>query len=118
MLEIKRSEGVTTEVNVKNPLNADDKAHKWGIHPGFKTKGTHQKFKTVVSGAQRKDWCSPNKWYKISTKEDVSVNLFIVLNPLHSAIYNWIKHKEVKPQITLRTLNIDLFNVFRLVELQ
>ena len=35
MLAVKRSAGVAAEVNLRNPLYADNKAGKQGIHPGF-----------------------------------------------------------------------------------
>ena len=48
MLEIKRSAGVSPEVNLMNSLHADDKAHKQGIHPGFEF------YKKSKTGAQLK----------------------------------------------------------------
>ena len=45
VVTIKRSAGVTPEVNLRNPLHAGQKAHKGGIHPGFEadvTRGPKQ----------------------------------------------------------------------------
>ena len=39
MLATKRSAGVAPEVNLRNPLHADDEARKRRIHPGFETQG-------------------------------------------------------------------------------
>ena len=38
----KRSAGVTPEVNLSNPLHADNEACKQGIHPGFEAQGRCQ----------------------------------------------------------------------------
>ena len=55
MLIAKRWAGVSPEVNLRNPLHAGDKAHKWWIHHGFETQGGHhQRFKTGVSVAPHK----------------------------------------------------------------
>ena len=37
MLAAKREAGVAALMNLKNLLHTGDEAHKWGIHPGFKT---------------------------------------------------------------------------------
>ena len=42
MLAVKRSAGVTPEVNLRNTLHTDEKAHKWGIHSDFETHGRRQ----------------------------------------------------------------------------
>ena len=48
MLAIKRSTGITPEVNLRNPLLAGDEVHKW-THPGDETRRRHhQKSKTGV----------------------------------------------------------------------
>ena len=39
MLAIKRSEGDTPEVNLRNPLYTGEEACKWETHPGFETQG-------------------------------------------------------------------------------
>ena len=39
MLTSIQSAGVAREVNLRNSLHIGDKAHKWGIHPGFETQG-------------------------------------------------------------------------------
>ena len=55
MLATKRSAGVTLEVNLRNPLHADKKTCKQGIHPDFETQGRHhQKSRTGVSVALQK----------------------------------------------------------------
>ena len=41
MLTSIQSAGVAPEVNLRNSLHTGDKAHKWGIHPGFETQGRH-----------------------------------------------------------------------------
>ena len=41
IVTIKGSAGIAPEVNLGNPLYTADKAHKWGIHPGFETQGAH-----------------------------------------------------------------------------
>ena len=44
MLDIKRSAGVTLEVNLKNPLHTGKETCKQELHPGFETSGRrHQK---------------------------------------------------------------------------
>ena len=49
-LPVNRSAVVVPEVNLKNPLYTGAEACKWGIHPGFKTRGRcHQKSKTGTS---------------------------------------------------------------------
>ena len=54
MLAAKRSAGVAPEVNLRNPLHADNEAaHKWENHPSFETQGRcYQKFKN--KGIQEK----------------------------------------------------------------
>ena len=37
MFVVKKSAGVTPEVNLRNPVPTGKKAHKRMIHPGFKT---------------------------------------------------------------------------------
>ena len=55
MLAVKRSVGVTPEVNLRNPLHAGEETCKRGIHSGFETQGRrHQKSKTGVSVAPQK----------------------------------------------------------------
>ena len=50
MLAVKRSAGVTSEVNLRNPLHTSDEANKWMIHAGFEIQYRHhQEFKTGVS---------------------------------------------------------------------
>ena len=49
MQATKRSAGVAWDVNLRNPLHTGDKAHKWGLQPGFETQsGRHQKSKTDI----------------------------------------------------------------------
>ena len=48
MLAIKRSEGVTPEVNLRNPYDTDNEAGKQEIHPGFETQGRCHQSKTEV----------------------------------------------------------------------
>ena len=46
----KRTAGASTEVNLRNPLQAGEEAHKRGFHPGFETQDRcHQTSKTGVS---------------------------------------------------------------------
>ena len=53
MAAIKRSAGVTPEVNLRNPLHTGDKPKKGGIHPDFGTQGRNQqKSETEVPVAQ------------------------------------------------------------------
>ena len=55
-LIVKRSAGVAPDVNLKNPLNAGDEAHK---HPGFKILDRlDQKSKPWVSVVHKKDYMS------------------------------------------------------------
>ena len=62
MLAIKKSAGVTPEVNLKNLLHAGEEARKQGIHPGFENQGRcHQKSKTGVSVAPQKGLVSSKK---------------------------------------------------------
>ena len=47
MLAVKRLAGVAPDVSLKNPLHAGDKAHKWGIQPGYEPQSRrNQKSKT------------------------------------------------------------------------
>ena len=63
ILAIKRSAGVTPEVNLRNPLHTNEKACLW---VAFETQHRHpQKFKTRVSVPPKKDLCPP----KISKKK-------------------------------------------------
>ena len=55
MLAIKRSAGVTVEMNLRNPLCTDEKVCRQGIHPAFEIQGRyHQKSKTEVQVAPQK----------------------------------------------------------------
>ena len=57
--------GVAPEVNLRNSLHTGDKAHKWGIQPGFETQGRHyQKSKTGYQWHHEKDLCPPNIFKK------------------------------------------------------
>ena len=50
MLGSTRSESVTQEVNLRNPLHASEEVSKLRIHSGFETQGrNHQKSKTGIS---------------------------------------------------------------------
>ena len=52
MLTSIQSVGVAPEVNLRNSLNAGNKAHQWGIHPDLEIQGRHHhKSKTGVSVA-------------------------------------------------------------------
>ena len=54
MLPAMRLAGVAPEVNLRNPLHADNEAQKEGIHPGFETPGRrHQKSIAGVSVATK-----------------------------------------------------------------
>ena len=56
MLAVKRSVGVAPEVNLRNPLQAGEKAWQQGIHPAIETRGRcHQKSKT--GWRHKKDLC-------------------------------------------------------------
>ena len=60
MLTSIQSAGVSPEVNLRNSLQAGDKACKRGIHPGFETQGRpHQKSKTGYQWPHEKDLCPP-----------------------------------------------------------
>ena len=49
MLAITRSADVTSEVNLRNPLQISGEVHKQVIHHGLETQGRHrQKFKSGV----------------------------------------------------------------------
>ena len=66
MLVVKRSVGVTSEVNQKCPVHIGDEARTQGIHPGFETQGRHhQKSKTGVPVTLQKDSCQPNTFLKM-----------------------------------------------------
>ena len=53
-----RPAGEAPEVNLGNPLHADNKAHQGGIHPGYQTQGRrHQKCKQEHPWAHGKDLC-------------------------------------------------------------
>ena len=46
----KRSAGVASEVNLRNPLHSDNDPSKWAIHPGIETQGRrNQKSKTWLT---------------------------------------------------------------------
>ena len=85
MLAVKRSAGVAPEVNLRNPLQAGDEAHKQGIYPRFEvlnrgintpTKRTDVlqnsflknhvsiTFANLCGKAQRIKWCNLN-WKSI-----------------------------------------------------
>ena len=56
MLAIKRSAGVTPELNVRNPLHVGKEASKGGFHPGFETeRRCHQKSKHGYQWPDKKD---------------------------------------------------------------
>ena len=86
MLTSIQSAGVAPEVNLRNSWHAGDKACKRGNHPGFETQGRrHQKSKTGVLVASKKDSCPPKILKKkcilfMSDLTDVS-DLHIVKNP-------------------------------------
>ena len=62
MLDIQRSVGVTSEVNMRSPLHAGEQVLKSTIHPGFETQGRHhQKSKTGVSLAPQNGLISSPK---------------------------------------------------------
>ena len=52
MLPAKRSAGIASEVNARNPLHTGDEACKQGIHTGFETEARrHQKSQNLdISG--------------------------------------------------------------------
>ena len=59
MLAVKKSAGVTPEVNLRNPLHEGEEADKQGIHPSFETQGRRlQNSKTGVSVAPQKELVS------------------------------------------------------------
>ena len=63
MLAVRRSAGVTLEVNPRNPLHPGKEEAKQGIHPGFETQDRHhQKSKTGVSLATQKGLISSKKF--------------------------------------------------------
>ena len=69
MLAVKMSAGVTPEVDLRNPLQAGDKACKWGFHPGFEIYGRHhQKSKTGVTVDPQKELMSSKN---LKRKEEV-----------------------------------------------
>ena len=71
MPAVKRSAGVTPEVNLRNSLHTGDKAHKQWIHPGFETQGRHhQKSKTGVSVAPQKGLMSSKRFLKKKKKKE------------------------------------------------
>ena len=60
MLAANRSAGVAWVVNLRNPLHTGDEEYKQWSHHSFKTQGRgHQKSKTGVSVAHKKDLCPP-----------------------------------------------------------
>ena len=65
MMAVKKSAGVTPEVNLKSPLRTGERACWWGIHPGFETQDRcRQKSKTGVSAPLQRNF----KKYEESTK--------------------------------------------------
>ena len=60
MLAIKRSAGVTTELNLRSLLHAGNEARKQGIHPGFETHNRRHQSKTLVSVAPQKGLFTQN----------------------------------------------------------
>ena len=61
MLTFIQSAGVAPEVNLRNSLQAGDKARKWGIHPGFETQGGHPK--QGYQWPHEKDLCPPKIFF-------------------------------------------------------
>ena len=62
MLAAKRSVGIASEVNLRNPLHAGKKARKPLIHPGLETQSRHhQRSKTGVSVLSQKRLMFPKK---------------------------------------------------------
>ena len=52
------SVGVAPEMNLKNPLHIGQKAHEWGIHPGFETQSRyHQESNQCL---HKREWYSQN----------------------------------------------------------
>ena len=66
MLAIKRSASVAPEVNLRNPLHADEDARNQGIHPGFETQSRrHQNSK------KRYQWPQKNWPQNVSPKQSI-----------------------------------------------
>ena len=55
MLTVKRSAGVTPEVNLRNRLYTGDKVCKQGVHPGFKMKCQMSKIGETVTPTKTTD---------------------------------------------------------------
>ena len=56
ILATSTSAGVPWQVNLRNPLHAGDKVHKWRIQPDFETQGRHhQESKTGISDPIEED---------------------------------------------------------------
>ena len=76
MLAIKRSAGVTPQVNLRNPYHTGDEAGKQETHPGFETQGRCHQSKTEVSVAPQKGLISSKIFLK-NRKEKVFTLLSI-----------------------------------------
>ena len=62
ILATKRSAGVTSEVNLRNPFHTDNESTQARDPPWLSTQDRrHQKSKTGVSVAHKQDWCPPKK---------------------------------------------------------
>ena len=55
MLVLKRSVGITLEVNLRDELHTGDKRFKQGIHPGFETQRQMSKNKGIRGPIKRND---------------------------------------------------------------
>ena len=80
MLAIKRSAGVTPQMNLRNPYHTGDEAGKQETHPVFETQGRCYQPKTEVSVAAQKDWCPPKYFFK-NRKEKIFTLLSICTRP-------------------------------------
>ena len=65
MLAVKRSEGVTHKVHLRNSLHAGNKAHKQGIHPGFETREDNTRSPEYgYQWSHKKITCLPNFFFE------------------------------------------------------
>ena len=83
MLVTKRSAGVKSLVNLRNPLHTGDEAHKWAIHPAFDTEGRDQKQPKIVVLVSPHKGLYPSKFFEQSLKKKLHMMTFHNLMSFH-----------------------------------
>ena len=106
MLPDKSSAVVTLEVNLDNPLHANNKACEQGIHPGFQMEDRHhQKSKTGVSVAPQKGLKSPKHFFEkitLYTSKLVPRSFKLTANTIREChlIFNFIGNSKTYQDFT------------------